>query len=293
KVIKKREGIRIAVGMSNESPRDNDPENKGNLSALHLAHISHNMERKRSKEQTDEIVKTARELAHQHTTMVSETAKASATRDREFYSGQATSTQSFFASILQQTQQMAETARQNSEQAHRQQMEASERAHERMIVMLEMMHQRNSEANNPMLMLTLFKQGMEMGRDIGGDDSEPWERVIKSGVEGLGQLTAMQKMSLMSKKLKSGSPQKALPKTTQNPKTETSPAKNTENKLNIDNKTLKEIDELKTICDKRGIDFEHIIKEAKEWLNTASEEELEETSNDSEPENKSSENGVD
>jgi hypothetical protein len=289
KVLKKREGVKIAVGSNSENPRDPGPDNKENLDALRLSHISHNLERKRSADLNASVIQTTKELAQQHTSMVNETAKAAATRDREFYSGQATSTQSFFASILQQQQQMAETARQNSEQAHRQQMEASERSHQQMIMMMEMMHERSAQQNNPMLMLQLFKSGMETGRDMGGDDSEPWERAIKTGVEGLSTLAQMQKLSTLS----SGNtpPRRQLPnprQTVKNP--EKKPEQSTTNPTikPEDVKSLNEFAALKAICDKRGVDFDTIIKEAKDYLETASEEELKEKLDEPESDNQSS-----
>jgi hypothetical protein len=290
KVLKKREGVKIAVGSNSDNPRDPGPDNKENLDALRLSHISHNLERKRSADLNASVIQTTKELAQQHTSMVTETAKAAATRDREFYSGQATSTQSFFASILQQQQQMSETARQNSEQAHRQQMEASERSHIQMITMLEMMHSRSAEQNNPMLMLQLFKQGMDMGRDIGGDDSEPWERAIKTGVEGLGQLASMQKLSML------GNGQTPARRQLPNPRTDPNrnPVKKIEPTINNPEvlQSMKEFSELKAVCDKRGVDFDTIIKEAREYLEAASEEELKEKLDESESNNPASQNSV-
>ena len=294
KVLKKREGVKIAVGSNNDNPRDPGPDNKENLDALRLSHIAHNLERKRSADLNASVIQTTKELAQQHTSMVTETAKASATRDREFYSGQATSTQSFFASILQQQQQMAETARQNSEQAHRQQMEASERSHLQMVTMLEMMHDRNAQQNNPMLMLQLFKQGMDMGRDIGGDDSEPWERAIKTGVEGLGQLANMQKMSMLGNGQTPTRRQLPNPRTNSNRNPATKPEQNSNRPTNVKSpkpehlKSLKEFEELKAVCDKRGVDFDTIIKEAKDYLESASEEELKEKLDESESNNPAS-----
>jgi hypothetical protein len=285
KVIKKREGIRIAVGMNNDNPRDPGPDNRDNLDALRLAHISHNMERKRTENLSQSVINTTRDLATQHTQMVVESSKASAIRDREFYSGQSTSMQSFFASILQQQQIMADNARQQSEQAHRQQMEASERSNNQMLIMMDAMHTRSMESNNPMMLLNLFKQGMDMGRDIGGDDSEPWERAIKTGVEGLGQLATMQRMSLQTPRQLPSKQTIKNPRPQQNPPV-TKPPTETNQETPVVN--LKEIDELKAICDKRGIDFDNIIKEAREYLEKASDSELDESSNETEPNNQSS-----
>jgi len=292
KVVRKREGIKIAVGMNNDNPRDRGPDNKEHLDALRLAHISHNLERKRADGMSHSIIDTTRVLAKQHTDMVVESSKASSIRDREFYSGQAVSVQSFFASILQQQQQMAETARQNSEQAHRQQMEASERSNRQMMMMMEAMHSRSDTMNNPMMFLQLFKQGMDMGRDIGGDDSEPWEKAIKTGVEGLGTLAAMQKMSLMTppptpKRLPEQRPQ-PRPKPSQSATISPNPSTQ-----NTDMVLLHEVMELKAVCDKRGVDFEHIIREAKEFLEVATDEELKENADAEQSNNQSSENSVD
>lgn len=295
KVIKKREGIRIAVGMNNENPRDKGPDNRDNLDALRLSHVSHNLERKRSADLNASVIQTTKELAQAHTSMVTESAKASATRDREFYTGQSVSTQSFFASILQQQQQMAETARQNSEQAHRQQMESSERSHVQMITMLEMMHARSAEQNNPMMMLQLFKSGMDMGRDIGGDDSEPWERAIKTGVEGLSTLATMQKMSLLPGSKPQQTRRLPNPRNEPNRRPNPSPKPETQKpETNNNDKILKEYMALKAICDKRGIDFENLLKETTEYLEVAPDAELDkESTNDPEPNNPASENSVD
>lgn len=294
KVLKKREGVKIAVGANTDNPRDSGPDNKENLDALRLSHISHNLERKRSAELNASVIATTRELATQHTSMVTETAKASAIRDREFFSGQASSAQSFFASMLQQQQQMAENARLHSDQTHRQQMEATERNNQHMFLMMAEMHERSAQQNNPMLMLQLFKSGMEMGRDIGGVDSEPWERAIKTGVEGLSSLAQMQKMSMLSNG--STPPQRRIanPRIS-NPKP---PEKKHEQRFEKpesvptlkpgDLKSIKEFADLKAICDKRGVDFDTVIKEAKEYLESASEEELKEKLDESESNNPAS-----
>jgi len=290
KVIRKREGIKIAIGMNNDNPRDTGPDNKDHLSALRLAHISHNMERKRNSELGAQVTNTVRDLAKQHTDMVVESARAASVRDREFFGGQTQATQTFFTSILQQQQQQSQDARQQSDQAHRQQMEASERSHNQMLTMMEAMHLRSADQNNPMMLLSLFKQGMDMGRDIGGDNTEPWERAIKSGVDGLGQLANMQRIASQSEPRSQRTKQIDNPKlsSTRQPNPATVPAPNSSN-----DKIKAEFLALKAICDKRGVDFENIIKEAREYLEAATDQELDNKDNETEPNNKQPENSVD
>jgi hypothetical protein len=285
KVISKREGIKVAVGMN----EDKEKINIGNpsIDALRLAHISHQNERQRTDLMNHEVVKTAKELANNHTNMVMETAKQTTERDRTFYSGQLQNTQSFFASMLEHQRATADQDRARNDQMHQQQMQSQQQMHYNMMQMMEQMHQRSSELNNPMLLLTLFKQGMEMGQGM-GDESEPWERVIKTSVEGLSSLRDMQKMSLLTGG-GNNVPKAAIPKTIVNPK-KPIPANIPSNTPKIQNEIrpeFKELIELKAICDKRGIDFEHVIKEAKEYISKATDADLDLEDNEKDsPENR-------
>jgi hypothetical protein len=105
-------------------------------------------------------------------------------------------------------------------------------------------------------------------------------------------------MSLMGKKLQAGVNTRQLPRPVPNPtkkQPSQQPAKETQpaQASGLNESEIEEIKGLKAICDKRGIDFDHIIKEAKEFLDKASEEELDETSNDSDDETKPSEGRMD
>lgn len=110
--------------------------------------------------------------ANAHTRLVQETTQAAAAREREFMQGANAQTQQFFASIL------AAMA-----QGHQQQMAMMQASHAHMMEAIVASRGSQGDESSAERMLSLFAQGLNLGRSLDQPDEQPfWQEILRGGV---------------------------------------------------------------------------------------------------------------
>lgn len=170
KVLRRNAGLSIALGEAT-GPQGTRPAPSGptapEMTLLTFQANQHDKDSSRQSATTDK-----------HLAVVERQAIAQAERDRTFYSAITSQQQSFFANLMAfQSQSFQQT-----------------------VTMLEQGHQRALAAANPMLLLSLFKEGMTMGRGMESEeDDNPFVRGMNVAVKGISEIkeTFMLKNSML------------------------------------------------------------------------------------------------
>lgn len=105
--------------------------------------------------------------------------------------------------------------------------------------------------NNPATVLSLFQQGLQVGREVGEGDSEPWEKAIQAGVKGLGEIKQLAQL---------GKP--AVPNQTPAPAPAQKDGQKKATQKVLSREQLADVAKFKRICDATGQDFDELLKGA-------------------------------
>lgn len=266
-VIRRNQNIKVDLSGMDPSPaRPAIPPDSGLAERL-LDRQATQFENdaRRSKELTDATLTVTKTLSTDYATMIREDTKSRLERDREYFSASTQQTMSMMQALLLQTTQMHEQAMSSAREGFQQTMQ-----------MMQLQHQQAATMNNPIFLLSLFKEGLAMGQN-NVPDEDPLSSVLKSGVSGLGHIKDM--MSLQSA---------MAPPTLPVGKSAVLP--NPERKAGgkrpppLTNDELRELVRLKKLASEKGHNFHAMIKQAQEIIrqNGANPEESPEDDSESE-----------
>lgn len=176
-----------SVGSSSPRAAPAQPYD-GSLAERLLGRLSeeHEKSSQRSKELTEQTIKATTEQAKSYAELIREDSKTRGERDRQFFEAQTKQQQNFFAEIMTNQQQM-----------HEHNMASMREGFQQTMQMMELNHRHAQAMSNPMLLLQLFKQGLEFGNEMSGE-GDPFTTVVNAGVKGLSEFRQM--MSLQSGK---------------------------------------------------------------------------------------------
>lgn len=182
KVLRRQDDVAIAVNGANpEQTRSAPAMAPPDLTLLKFQADQHEKDAARVAGFAKESNDSARAMTEKHLAMVERQHQAQVERDRAFFEAQATVQRDFFAGLLTFTQQ-----------AHQQTMQQQAQMFQQTITMMEQGHQRALASSDPLLMLSLFKGGIEMGQGLNPSDSDnPVVQTMKVGLEGVKEVRQM------------------------------------------------------------------------------------------------------
>jgi hypothetical protein len=197
--------------------------------------------------ENDKNAARAAGLTEKHLTAIEQQAKAQTERDRAFFAEQARMQQNFLAAILGMQQS----------------------AFQQTLAVMEASRQRDAETNNPLLFLSLFREGMNMGRTLESDDDEnPFVRGMQVGVNGLDKLANLFALkqgltpdTVVSKQLPSstGKPGKKATKAAPGGDVAANAARAA---TGIDQEVLARFTRLKAKLDEKGVGLKEYLQDA-------------------------------
>lgn len=258
KVLRRNQGVKISFTF--DEPEDDSPSHpvapQADMRLLEWQAQEHTRSTQRTENFARMAVDSSRETAKQHLEMLSTHQKASADRDRDFFAGMMAQQQQFFAAIFQQSQT-----------AHVQAMERSREDFRQTIQVLQMSHERAQKANDPTLLLSLFREGLALGSGNSDeeDESEPWVDAIKAGAGAIKDMTEIAKIKAIA--VPKASP--SLPEATQSTQAP-SEHKQPKKQLPFDKNELSELIRLKRLMDQKGLDFASTLRNASAYFSGAS-----------------------
>jgi hypothetical protein len=122
------------------------------------------------------------------------------------------------------------------------------------IQMMTIQHQQAAAMNNPVFLLSLFKEGLQLGTNLGGDD-DPLSMALRTGVAGLGQIKDMMALQagMTRPKLSAGKTAKVA-----------NPSRKPGEKppLSLTRQELLDLARLKKLAAAKGEDFHGMVKAA-------------------------------
>jgi hypothetical protein len=158
------------------------------LTLLKYQHETNEKAAERVTEMAREASAQSREQSSAHVKMVQETATATATRDREFFTGVMSTQQSFFSAMLAQ-----------SAQQHAHQMEQLRVSAENERIRQEAAHERQLQLSDPTTLISLFRQGLETGQGMNADDQSPITVIGNTVAAGLKEVRGMMALKQLSR----------------------------------------------------------------------------------------------
>jgi hypothetical protein len=247
-VLRRRQNVLISMDEANPHA-DNNKRVEGEDSISNLirsTQSSHENEINRIHALTERATKQEADRGREYTTMVRETSKESREAMQLHYQTASKNQQDFFGALM---------AAQNM--SFQQTMLIMNKSHDMQVQQM----RENADRNNPMVYVQMMMQGLQMGRDMGGDDDNTpdWIKGMREGGEMLGNLLA----------LKQGNP--SMPQL-QNPpeeQTEPAPRKRQPPGTTRDGRKIFEPDELRNMLELKetlrtqGIDLSEWLRQAK------------------------------
>jgi hypothetical protein len=203
------------------------------------------------------VVDTTRATAEQQITAITKNQEATQSRDRDFFAGILAQQQQFFASM------MAMTA-----QAHAMTTERSREDFRQTIQVLQMSHERESKANDPTLLLGLFREGLALGAGNDSDDDEtevPWVEAIKAAGGAIKDITGAANIRALAVPKTPVAPvaRPVIENPAPAPATSTKPNKK---KPPFTREELAEVLRFKRIMDQKGMDFSQTVRNASQYF---------------------------
>ena len=194
KVLRRAQNVKVDLPPEPQplvNPRAHQPAREADLALLHFQRDQHEKDAERVATFARESNEQNRQMTERHLTMVERTTEAQMARDREFFASQAQMQRDFFANLMAFQQQ----------------------SHQQTITLMETSYQRMLQQNDPMTLIALFQQGLQMGQGLGQDDSNPLVSVMDRGVQGLEKLRQLMilKNPPAPRKLPSGTRPQAAP----------------------------------------------------------------------------------
>lgn len=185
RTLRRREDIPIALDDApKRSAGPTAPMVSPDMTLLNFQAQQHERDSARIETFAKESTAQNREMTQSHLKMVQAQAESQTTRDRAFFEAQHKQQGDFFAGVLGFMQQ-----------AHSNLMAQQSAQFQQTILMMEQGHQRALAASDPTTLLTIFQQGMTLGREAGGEgDQNP---VIEVGKTLLGGMSEVRKMMML------------------------------------------------------------------------------------------------
>lgn len=274
KVLRRNSGVKINMVASPDTPPQRaqaQPAADASLELLRMQTAEHRFNSEKVENFGKAAIASSQSQAEKHIQLVSETAKATIERDREFFATQAAQTQNFFGAMI-----AAITA------THQQAMERSEQSFKQVLTIMLSSAERERESNNPMLLMQVLREGLTLGRDMGGDneDDNPITATMKYGLGGLKEIKEM----MLLKSMQPAAKPKKLAKA--NPAGQSKTASQPTKKAALSREQLKRVIVLKNIMEQKGMDFDAMVAQASQHMAGASadEEESDETDDSEESE---------
>jgi DNA polymerase III gamma/tau subunit len=276
KVLRRQTGVKIAWVPSTETtPKTGTGGAEANL--LKGQAEQHQRETARVESFGRMAVESTRDNAHQHIAALTAQQSAAIERDRAYFASLMAQQQHFFQSMMQQSQQM-----------HQQNMERAREDFRQTIQVVQLSNERVASANDPHLLLNMFKQGLALNADNGQDDEEetesenPWTEAIKAGASAIKDITDVAKINAITsakKPVRAPLPPKKRAKPLPPAAPLVSPQENTLDSAGpIPSNTpakrekifkpgeLAEIVRLKKLLDMKGLDFAATVRNASQYI---------------------------
>jgi hypothetical protein len=215
----------------------------------------------RNKEISDRAIETTKQLSSDYATMIREDTKSRTERDREYFAAQTQQMTQMMQALLLQTTQM-----------HVQQMAAAREGFQQTMQMMQAQNAHAQAMNNPVLLLSLFKEGLALGQST-GESEDVVSTVLKSGVMGLGHIKDMMGLQALPQppRLPGGNGAK-LPA----PKGKAGGKKG----IPLSNEELRDLVRLKRLAQSTGQDFHGMIRQAQAVLGAEGHEDPEDESDE-------------
>lgn len=184
KVLRREQNVKIDLGVpSGVSPKSTPNGDASHAMAQRLLDqqaAQHERDAERARSLADSTMQTTKEQSQLYATMIREDSKTRQERDRDFFKASADQQTTFFQGMFLQMNQL-----------HTQAMEQQRLSFQQTITLLETTHSRSLEQNNPMLLLSLFREGMRLGQENADTSDDPLTTIVKAGTSGLRDIKDM------------------------------------------------------------------------------------------------------
>lgn len=298
KVLRRNPNVKIAMGYAgsdtNGPPNSRMPifapnPDSGMASELLKRQAEqHDKDAERASKAAEQAIATAKALSTDYATLIREDSQSRAERDRVYFKEQSNQQNNFFSAILASMQTM-----------HAQTMSMQREGFMQTIQMMQASHQQQANMSNPALLLSLFKEGLRMGQDFGGEESDdPISKVLGAGIAGMGHLKDMMALhKLPNPGTVSGAPPQLPPGPSTQPQKVKPAAPAGKARPKISKEDVKSTIRLKKLAKANGYDFETLLSQAEMMMagqaQTESEEDEDEEEDESadSPEDSESETG--
>jgi len=259
KILRRNAGVKISWAPPEiDAPEDDAPTHSGaDMQLLRWQAEQHAKDSARVESFGRMVVDTTRATAEQQITAITKNQEATQSRDRDFFAGILAQQQQFFASM------MAMTA-----QAHAMTTERSREDFRQTIQVLQMSHERESKANDPTLLLGLFREGLALGAGNDSDDDEtevPWVEAIKAAGGAIKDITGAANIRALAvpKTPAASAARPVIENPAPAPATSTKPNKK---KPPFTREELAEVLRFKRIMDQKGMDFSQTVRNASQYF---------------------------
>lgn len=275
-VLRIRENVLINIDMP-ENPKKEDRNIDLSVDSAKDKHISkliegindsHNSEVNRIQSLTDSVTKQVTSQGEQFVKLVQTQTESAAQREREHMAGVNKGQQDFFASMMLATNQMFQQTMAMLLAGHNSQIEVMRASFAR-------------EQNNPMQMVEILMKGLQLGKDLEGDDSPDWIKGMTAGGDMLGSLAKIAGAlpggfvpKAIAPNVAVQNPAAQVPQTT--PKSETKQSKGSKPqapKIFTDEEVVAFL-KLKKVLRARGIDPAAVAQEASKHYESVPDSEL-------------------
>lgn len=246
-VLRRRTNVPISVDDAEEVGRAQSTDSNV-MSILKNSQDSHQREVDRVMTLTTLANKAETERGREYTTMVRETAREARDAMNAFYQAGTKNQQDFFGAL------MASQA-----MAFQQTMALLNKGHEMQMIAV----RENAAQNNPMVYVQMMMQGMQMGRDLAGDDDNTpdWIKGMREGGDMLQNLLQLKQSNGAAPQQNPQAPTKRIP-----------PGTTSSGKKIFEVEELKKALALKETLREQGIDFSTYLEQARIAHHKASEE---------------------
>jgi hypothetical protein len=266
-VLRRHQNIKIDIGGLDSFTRPQGQSNELAERLLDRQATQFERDSERSKQMADKAITLTESLSTNYASMIREDSKGRIERDREFFQAQATQQANLFQGVLAQMQQM-----------HQMSMEQQREGFQQTMQMMQVQHQHSQTMNNPMLLLSLFREGLRFGQESQGEE-DPLSNILKSGVMGLGQIKDMMALQSTIKPvtLPAGKPTRSA--------STTPPA--------LTREELLDLVRLKKLATAKGQDFHEMVRQAKTVLAGSPDEQQSADENDEDDEESNTDDSSD
>ncbi len=225
--LKKREAIAVSVGVNPADAEVNKPKTKPQESSTSTATSEIgtllnklidvlNADKTNNSAAQDKLLAKAAELSKQHSDMVIQSSKDSASRDHDYHKTQLLAQEQLFKGIIAMVGENSKAFMAQMQQTHDNQTKWQDQSFRQMMTLVVGVHKQET---------SLLREQLEFAEEhSGGDGSEPWEKALTLGVSGIKELrmlassaTDITKKRALLKKVRMLKNAKTLPdKTPQN-----------------------------------------------------------------------------